>query len=98
MTAAEARAALTTVLDPEVGIDIVNLGLVVGLDCGSERIHLRMIMTSVACPMHGHLATQAERALRKAAGADMDVMVEIVDSPAWTPERMSPEARKKLGW
>ncbi len=98
MTESEARDALATVLDPEVGIDIVNLGLIVGLEASPERVHVKMIMTSAACPMHGHLATQAEQALKKAAGESADVQVEVVNTPTWTPERMSDEARKKLGW
>lgn len=98
MTQSEALTALSTVLDPEVGIDIVNLGLIVDTEAGDESLTVRMIMTSAACPMHGHLAAQAEQALAKAAGPDCAVKVEIVNTPTWTPERMSEDARKKLGW
>jgi metal-sulfur cluster biosynthetic enzyme len=98
MTKTEALAALATVLDPEVGIDIVNLGLIVDTEIADDGVTVRMIMTSAACPMHGHLAAQAEQALAKVGGADCTVKVEIVNSPTWTPERMSDEARKKLGW
>ncbi|MEN8007311.1 MAG: metal-sulfur cluster assembly factor [Candidatus Krumholzibacteriota bacterium] len=98
MTESEILAALGTVLDPEVGIDIVNLGLIVDLDSGADSVGVRMIMTSVACPMHAHLVSQAEAALRKAAGPGVEVKVEVVTDPVWTPERMSDEARKKLGW
>ena len=98
MTKTEALAALSTVLDPEVGIDIVNLGLIVDTQIADDSVTVRMIMTSAACPMHGHLATQAEQALVKAAGSGYKVEVEIVNTPTWTPERMSDEARQKLGW
>jgi metal-sulfur cluster biosynthetic enzyme len=98
MTEPEILAALGTVLDPEVGIDIVNLGLIVGMDVSADSVDVRMIMTSVACPMHAHLISQAEAALRKAAGPGAEVKVEVVTEPVWTPERMSDEARKKLGW
>ncbi len=98
MSESEILAALGTVLDPEVGIDIVNLGLIVGMDVNPDSVGVRMIMTSVACPMHGHLISQAEAALRKAAGPGVEVVVEVVTEPVWTPERMSDEARKKLGW
>ncbi len=98
MTESEALAALATVLDPEVGIDIVNLGLIVDTQITDNTVSVRMIMTSAACPMHGHLAAQAEQALAKAAGTDSTVKVEIVNTPTWTPERMSDEARRKLGW
>ncbi len=98
MTETEARTALETVLDPEVGIDIVNLGLIVDTRITADAVTVRMIMTSAACPMHGHLAAQAEQALAQAAGPGLAVNVEIVDSPTWTPERMSEDARRKLGW
>ncbi len=98
MTESKILASLGTVLDPEVGIDIVNLGLIVGMDASTESVGVRMIMTSVACPMHAHLVSQAEAALRKAAGAGVEVRVEVVTEPVWTAERMSDEARKKLGW
>lgn len=98
MTEQDALAALGGVLDPEVGIDIVNLGLVVDLDLAPGRAHLGMIMTSVACPMHVDLTRQAEAALREAAGPEADVKVEVLREPEWSPERMSAEARRKLGW
>ncbi len=98
MTESEALAALATVLDPEVGIDIVNLGLIVDTQIADNAVTVRMIMTSAACPMHGHLAAQAEQALAKVAGADSTAKVEIVNTPTWSPERMSDEARRKLGW
>ncbi len=98
MTKPEVLAALATVLDPEVGIDIVNLGLVEDIVFTDSSITVSLIMTSAACPMHGHLATQAKQALSGVAGPDREVDVAIVDTPTWTPERMSDEARQKLGW
>ena len=98
MTEPDVLAALGTVLDPEVGIDIVNLGLVTDVDLADDHVTVSMIMTSAACPMHGHLAAQAEAALSAAAGPDVAVTVRIVDQPAWSPERMSADARRKLGW
>jgi len=98
MTETEALTALGTVLDPEVGIDIVNLGLVADLTVDSSGVTVHMIMTSAACPMHGHLINQAETALRRIAAAGQTVAVSLVQEPAWTPERMSDEARQTLGW
>ncbi len=98
MTEQEALAALGTVLDPEVGIDIVNLGLIAELVITPTQVNVSMIMTSAACPMHGHLVKQAEAALTAAAGADVVVEVEVVREPVWTPERMSDDARQKMGW
>ena len=98
MTKPEVLAALGTVLDPEVGIDIVNLGLITEVQISPDRITVAMIMTSAACPMHGHLAAQAQKALTRTTGPDFTVAVNVVTEPTWTPERMSAEARQKLGW
>lgn len=91
-------SALAEVLDPEVGIDIVSLGLVEELVVEPARVHVGMIMTSVACPMHVDLMRQAEEAVRRAAGSGVTVTVEVLGEPAWTPDRMSPTARRLLGW
>lgn len=90
--------ALAEVLDPEVGIDIVSLGLVEELLVESARVHVGMIMTSAACPMHVDLTRQAEEAVRRAAGSGVEVTVAVLSEPAWTPDRMSPTARRLLGW
>jgi len=55
-------------------------------------------MTSAACPMHAHLVEQAEAAVRAAAGSGVPVQVTLVWEPKWTAERMSEDARRKLGW
>ncbi len=98
MTEEQVLEALQSVVDPEVGIDIVNLGLVVGVDAAPDAVRVRLIMTSAACPMHRHLAQEAEAALRRAAPPGTAVEVTVVDEPAWTPERMSASARRQLGW
>lgn len=90
--------ALQTVIDPEVGIDIVNLGLVVEVRVESGRVGIDLIMTSVACPMHADLARQAREAVAEALGSAVAVEVQVLEAPPWGPERMSPQARRLLGW
>jgi metal-sulfur cluster biosynthetic enzyme len=92
------RAALSTVIDPEVGIDIVNLGLIydVRIDAGGARV--TMTMTTPACPLGPHIQEQAETAIRRAWPEAPSVVVEIVWSPPWSPDRMTREARAQLGW
>lgn len=88
---------LKQVYDPEIPVDIVNLGLVyeVGINEGSVRV--AMTTTSPGCPVGDFLAAEVERALRKIDGVEA-VRVEFVWDPPWSPEMMSPEAKKTLGW
>lgn len=92
------RATLRGVMDPELGIDIVSLGLVETIESAPGRLSVGLIMTAFACPMHGHLAREAEAALRRAAPGGVEVSVRVLDKPAWSPARMAPEARRLLGW
>jgi metal-sulfur cluster biosynthetic enzyme len=89
--------ALTRVYDPEIPVDIVNLGLVydVAIEAGIARI--KMTTTSPGCPVGDFLAAEVERALLKLPGVEA-VGVEFVWAPPWSPEMMSPEAKKTLGW
>lgn len=93
----ETLEALTQVYDPEIPVDVVNLGLVyeVAIEAGTVRV--RMTTTSPGCPVGDFLAHEVERALRKLDGVEA-VRVELVWDPPWTPELMSPAAKEKLGW
>ena len=98
MTEQEVTTALADVLDPELGLNIVELGLVYGIDIGEHGVAVEMTMTSAGCPMHAHLVEQAEAAVRAAAGTGVPVKVTVDWEPKWTAERMSEDARRKLGW
>ena len=103
-------AALRSVIDPESGLDIVAMGLVVGVhvaldeaDEGSARtgtpaVRVDLVMTSAACPMAGLIAEDAEAALLEAFGAESSVEVNLVNEPPWHPGLMSAEARASMGW
>lgn len=90
--------ALRQVDDPEVGMNIVELGLVYGLDVTPGRIAVRLTMTSAACPMGDEIVADAEFALHRAFPDIASVDVELVWDPPWTPARMSEEARGFFGW
>ncbi len=92
------REALRSVDDPEAGMNIVELGLVCGIEAGADRIHVRMTMTSAACPMGEMITDEAREAVRRAHPQVPQVDIELVWEPAWTPERMSAEARAFFGW
>lgn len=103
---ARAMQALASVLDPETGLDIVDMGLVeqvlVGPDSepGAEDgpLTVQLVMTSAACPMAGMIADDAEGELLLALGLRRPVVVQVLDSPAWHPSRMGPQARAAMGW
>lgn len=85
------------VMDPEIGLNVVDLGLVYGIDVTGTRIHVKLTMTTPACPLGEEIMQDAEGRLRAIDGVD-DVVVELVWYPPWGPERMTPEARRVLGW
>ena len=90
--------ALRKVLDPEVGINVVDLGLVYGIELKDRNVLLEMTMTSPACPLGSYIQNSAERAIRaQAPGAEV-VEIAMVWHPAWDPAMMSPEARRLMGW
>lgn len=90
--------ALTEVIDPEVGVDIVSLGLVYEVRAGGDGVYVRMTMTTPACPLGPYLREQVEDVIRREQPSAPSVTVEIVWDPPWSPERMTSEARRALGW
>lgn len=94
---AVALQALAAVLDPEIGENIVDLGLVEQLLVEPARVQLRLVLTSPTCPMGGAIAEDAQRVLEQALPGRQVEVDEAVDV-AWTPERLSPAARRRLGW
>jgi len=98
MDEAEVLEALKGVQDPEAGMSIVDLGLVYGVAVQPGRVHVRMTVTSPACPAAPYLVDEATAAVRALAPEGTEVEVELVWEPPWTPERMSSEAQKRFGW
>ena len=89
--------ALKHVLDPEIGVNIVDLGLVYEVKVENGDLYIKMTMTTPGCPLHESISKGAEEAVRQLPGVE-NVKVDLVWEPAWTPERMSDWARKQLGW
>ena len=95
---ARVRDALRDVLDPEVGVNIVDLGLVYGIEIDGSRVRVRITLTSAGCPMGETLIEEVERKLADAFPSDPRHEVCVVWEPPWSPERMSEEARRRFGW
>jgi metal-sulfur cluster biosynthetic enzyme len=91
-------AALQRVVDPEVAMTIVDVGLIYGVTVTQDRLHVLLTMTSAACPVADVIIDDVGAELDPVASADMTVDVELVWEPPWTTDRMSPRAKAFMGW
>ena len=92
----EIVAALKTVFDPEIPADIYELGLIYKVEINDERaVDVTMTLTTPNCPAAGELPTQVENAVASVPGVGV-VNINLVWEPAWSPDRMSDEARLVL--
>lgn len=98
ITEDQIREALCQVIDPDVGVNIVDLGLVESIRIAPEGIYIDLIMTTPACPQSAYLADESERVARSAAKDELPVSVAVLDSPFWEPSRMSASAKSIMGW
>ena len=89
--------ALRKCYDPEIGISIVDLGLVYGVEVDDGKVHVKMTLTTPGCPMHSFMIQDVKEKVRSLKGVK-EVKIDLVWDPPWTPERMSKGARKKLGF
>ena len=96
-TEPDIREALRQVLDPEIGVNIVDLGLVYRIEVDGARVRIAMTMTSPACPLADYLKELVRSAIRDRLPdvANVDIVVEW--EPPWDPDMMSDEARRQLG-
>lgn len=92
-----ARDALRTVWDPELGVDIVTLGLVYDIRATDDTVEIDMTLTTPGCPVSEQLPREAGTAVATALPSHR-VTVNTVWDPPWTPERLSPEATQQLGF
>jgi metal-sulfur cluster biosynthetic enzyme len=88
--------SLKQIYDPEVGINIVDMGLIYGLDIDDQKIGVTMTLTSPGCPAGPQILGQIDSALKALEGVE-DVDIQVVWSPPWTPDMLSEEARDQLG-
>ena len=91
----EVWEALKVVTDPEIGIDVVNLGLVYGVDIADHNVKVRMTLTSMGCPATGLIEFQAKEAVATVDGVE-HVDLEWTFDPPWSPDRMTEEGRDML--
>ena len=88
-------SALRNCYDPEIPVNIVELGLIYGVAIVDDNVKVRMTLTTMGCPAHAYLMHQVQTEIEKIPGVKK-AEVEIVWEPPWTPDKMSPEAKKRL--
>jgi metal-sulfur cluster biosynthetic enzyme/Fe-S cluster assembly iron-binding protein IscA len=92
------REALKQVIDPELGLNIVDLGLIYRVEIDGCRVHVTMTMTTPACPLSAHIEQEARRSIRERFPGTSEIEVKLVWSPPWNPQMMSDEAKQQMGW
>ena len=93
----EVLDALVRVIDPEIGLSIVDVGLVYKVEVSDDHIEVEFTLTSPGCPLAGTITEDIKREVRDATGVD-EVRAILVWNPPWSPDFMSEEARLQLGY
>jgi metal-sulfur cluster biosynthetic enzyme len=96
VTEEQAREALKQVEDPELGLNIVDLGLVYEVEVEGGTINVRMTLTSPGCPVGPQILNGSKMVLQDLEGVE-EVNVELVWEPFWSPDRINPDYRAILG-
>ena len=98
VTSQQVLDSLKQCMDPEIPINIVDMGLIYGVKVSNDnKVDVKMTMTTRGCPLHDTLVSDVKRYVNKVPGVS-DVNVEIVWEPAWTPEKISEEGKKLINY
>ena len=92
------RNALRMIIDPEIGRNIVDLGLIYKIDSKPGELYVEMTMTSPACPLADMILDDIDSVLDPLVPPEVEIRVEIVWDPPWSPDKMAAEAREHFGW
>lgn len=108
ITADDVRAKLSLVMDPELNVDLVSLGLIYNIDVKEiqgehgphQIVHILMTLTTPGCPLAGVFDRLVKDALSDLVGinVDQDILIELTFDPPWIPDMMSAEAKAELGF
>jgi metal-sulfur cluster biosynthetic enzyme len=89
--------ALSNVIDPELGLDFVELGLIYGVEIEGSNVNVTFTLTTPACPIGPQVSEQIEEFVGELPGVE-EVVPTMVFNPPWTPDRMSEDAKFALGY
>lgn len=95
VTKEDVLEAMKAVADPEIGMDVVNLGLVYDVQINGDRVYIKMTMTAPTCPVTPWILAEAQRVVEDIPGVEA-ADVELVWEPPWTPSLMSDFAKEQL--
>jgi metal-sulfur cluster biosynthetic enzyme len=93
----DVEAALSNVIDPELGLDFVELGLIYGIEVDGGTVGVTFSLTSPGCPIGPQVSEQIDEFVSELDGVD-EVTTNMTFSPPWTPDRMSEDAKFALGF
>jgi metal-sulfur cluster biosynthetic enzyme len=93
----EVEEALTNVIDPELGLDFVELGLIYGIEVNGGDVHVTFTLTTPACPIGPQVTEQIDEFVSELDGVE-EVTSAMTFMPPWTPEKMSDDAKFALGY
>ena len=96
-TVDDVEAALSNVIDPELGLDFVELGLIYGIDIDGADVHVTFSLTTPACPIGPQVTEQIEEFVGELDGVH-NVTTSMIFTPPWSPDRMSEDAKFALGY
>ncbi|WP_048139117.1 MULTISPECIES: iron-sulfur cluster assembly protein [unclassified Methanosarcina] len=95
VTKEEVIEVLKSCYDPEIPINVIDLGLVYGIEVKEDRVQIRMTLTTPGCPMGDFIAEDVKRKVEAIEGVK-EVEVELVWDPPWTPDRISEDTMKRI--
>lgn len=90
--------ALREVIDPELGVNVVDLGLIYDVAVTPDTATITMTLTTPGCPLHASIRSAVEQAIGHYFPDIQEVAVDLVWEPRWRPEMITPEGREELGW
>lgn len=92
----QVKMALRKVKDPELNLNVIDLGLIYGITVDGGKVNIDMSLTSPACPSGPQIMGDVERMVKSVSGVT-EVAVNLVWSPLWTPDRIEPRVRAYMG-
>ena len=93
----EVQDALTNVIDPELGLDFVELGLIYGIEVNAGDVHVTFTLTTPACPIGPQVTEQIQEFVGELDGVE-EVTSSMIFTPPWSPDKMSEDAKFALGY
>ena len=96
VTMEDIMKALKECYDPEIPVNVWDLGLIYDVAVDDDKVHVKMTLTAPGCPMHSFISQEVKEKLQTVSGVK-EATVEVVWDPPWSPDKMSQEAKTQLG-